>query len=46
MAGRLRLDCDVDYEESATEWRAKALEQVKETLSTGTEADVVQLPVG
>ncbi|PTO81492.1 assimilatory sulfite reductase (NADPH) flavoprotein subunit [Vibrio splendidus] len=41
-----RLDCDVDYEESATEWRAKALEQVKETLSTGTEADVVQLPVG
>lgn len=41
-----RLDCDVDYEASATEWRAKALEQVKETLSTGTEADVVQLPVG
>ncbi|MEZ9565446.1 assimilatory sulfite reductase (NADPH) flavoprotein subunit [Vibrio artabrorum] len=41
-----RLDCDVDYEASATEWRAKALEQVKETLSTGAEADIVQLPVG
>ncbi|PFG55180.1 sulfite reductase (NADPH) alpha subunit [Vibrio sp. ES.051] len=41
-----RLDCDVDYEASATEWRKNALGKVKDTLSSGTEADVVQLPVG
>ncbi|MCZ4294936.1 assimilatory sulfite reductase (NADPH) flavoprotein subunit [Vibrio sinaloensis] len=40
-----RIDCDVDYEASASEWRAKALETVKEDLSSGQEADVVQLPV-
>ncbi|MGR5149837.1 assimilatory sulfite reductase (NADPH) flavoprotein subunit [Photobacterium alginatilyticum] len=39
-----RLDCDVDYDVPAAEWRVKALEKVKETLSTG-EAEVVQLPV-
>ncbi|WP_434997358.1 assimilatory sulfite reductase (NADPH) flavoprotein subunit [Vibrio scophthalmi] len=41
-----RIDCDVDYEAPAGEWRAKALEVVKEALSSGAEADVVQLPVG
>ncbi|MCS0388276.1 assimilatory sulfite reductase (NADPH) flavoprotein subunit [Vibrio diabolicus] len=40
-----RLDCDVDYEASAAEWRKNALGKVKDTLSSGTEADVVQLPV-
>lgn len=40
-----RLDCDVDYEVPAAEWRAQALVKAKETLSTG-EAEVVQLPVG
>lgn len=40
-----RLDCDVDYDAPAAEWRKQALAKVKETLSTG-EADVVQLPVG
>ncbi|WP_318500380.1 assimilatory sulfite reductase (NADPH) flavoprotein subunit [Photobacterium leiognathi] len=40
-----RLDCDVDYEAPAAEWRQKALAKTKETLSTG-EAEVVQLPVG
>ncbi|HBV77619.1 MULTISPECIES: assimilatory sulfite reductase (NADPH) flavoprotein subunit [Vibrio] len=40
-----RLDCDVDYEAQATEWRKQALEKVKETLVT-TDAEVVQLPVG
>lgn len=40
-----RIDCDVDYEASASEWRAKALETVKEDLSSGQEADIVQLPV-
>lgn len=40
-----RLDCDVDYEAQATEWRKQALEKVKETLVT-TDAQVVQLPVG
>ncbi|BCN25218.1 assimilatory sulfite reductase (NADPH) flavoprotein subunit [Vibrio alfacsensis] len=41
-----RIDCDVDYEASAAEWRKQALEQVKEALSSGNEAEVVQLPVG
>ncbi|EGU33102.1 sulfite reductase [NADPH] flavoprotein alpha-component [Vibrio sp. N418] len=41
-----RIDCDVDYEAPAGEWRAKALEVVKEALSSGEEAEVVQLPVG
>ncbi|MEF1311787.1 assimilatory sulfite reductase (NADPH) flavoprotein subunit [Vibrio mytili] len=41
-----RIDCDVDYEAEASEWRKNALAKVKETLSTGNEADVVQLPVG
>ncbi|EGR0267710.1 assimilatory sulfite reductase (NADPH) flavoprotein subunit [Vibrio alginolyticus] len=41
-----RLDCDVDYEVPATEWRKNALDKVKDTLSSGSEADVVQLPVG
>jgi len=41
-----RIDCDVDYEAPASEWRAKALEQVKEALAAGNEAEVVQLPVG
>ena len=40
-----RLDCDVDYEASASEWRKQALEKVKETLSA-SDAQVVQLPVG
>lgn len=40
-----RLDCDVDYEAPASEWRKQALEKVKETLSTN-DAQVVQLPVG
>lgn len=40
-----RLDCDVDYEAPAIEWRKQALEKVKETLSTN-DAQVVQLPVG
>jgi sulfite reductase (NADPH) flavoprotein alpha-component len=39
-----RLDCDVDYDAPAAEWRVKALAKTKETLSTG-DADVVQLPV-
>ncbi len=41
-----RIDCDVDYEAPATEWRKSALEKVKEALSSGNEAEVVQLPVG
>ncbi|PMO34335.1 sulfite reductase [NADPH] flavoprotein, alpha-component [Vibrio sp. 10N.222.52.B12] len=41
-----RIDCDVDYEAPAAEWRKQALEQVKEALSSGNEAEVVQLPVG
>ncbi|WP_321283287.1 assimilatory sulfite reductase (NADPH) flavoprotein subunit [uncultured Vibrio sp.] len=41
-----RIDCDVDYEAPAAEWRKSALEKVKETLSAGNEAEVVQLPVG
>ncbi|MGR5213223.1 assimilatory sulfite reductase (NADPH) flavoprotein subunit [Vibrio rotiferianus] len=41
-----RIDCDVDYEAPAAEWRKQALKQVKEALSSGNEAEVVQLPVG
>ncbi len=41
-----RVDCDVDYEASAKEWRINALDIVKEDLSSGAEAEVVQLPVG
>ncbi|MBD1576269.1 assimilatory sulfite reductase (NADPH) flavoprotein subunit [Vibrio sp. S11_S32] len=40
-----RLDCDVDYETQAIQWRKRALDKVKETLSNG-DAEVVQLPVG
>lgn len=40
-----RLDCDVDYEAPASEWRKQALEKVKETLSA-SDSQVVQLPVG
>jgi sulfite reductase (NADPH) flavoprotein alpha-component len=40
-----RLDCDVDYEESAAEWSSNALAIVKEALSSTELADVVQLPV-
>ncbi|MCA2465342.1 NADPH-dependent assimilatory sulfite reductase flavoprotein subunit, partial [Vibrio alginolyticus] len=41
-----RIDCDVDYEAAAEEWRKNALGKVKETLSSGNEAEIVQLPVG
>ena len=43
-----RLDCDVDYESAATEWRAQALDKVEDALKSdqGAEADVVQLPLG
>lgn len=40
-----RVDCDVDYDAPAAEWRAKALDSVKEALA-GSQAEVVQLPVG
>ncbi len=38
-----RLDCDVDYEAPAADWRKQALEKAKEMLAGGTEAEVVQL---
>ncbi len=41
-----RVDCDVDYEAPASEWRAKALDKVKDDLAAGPQAEVVQLPVG
>ncbi|GAD76969.1 assimilatory sulfite reductase (NADPH) flavoprotein subunit [Vibrio azureus] len=41
-----RIDCDVDYETPAAEWRKQALRKVKEALSSANEAEVVQLPVG
>ncbi len=40
-----RIDCDVDYETPAAQWSEKALDLVEETLETGPEAQVVQLPV-
>jgi len=40
-----RVDCDVDYDQPAAEWRAKVIEIVKESLAS-TQAEVVQLPVG
>ncbi len=40
-----RLDCDVDYDVPAAEWRQQTLVKIKETLSTGA-AEVIQLPVG
>lgn len=40
-----RVDCDVDYDAPAAEWRAKALASVKEALASN-QAEVVQLPVG
>ncbi|UON49362.1 assimilatory sulfite reductase (NADPH) flavoprotein subunit [Vibrio furnissii] len=40
-----RVDCDVDYDAPAAEWRAKALASVKEALAS-SQAEVVQLPVG
>lgn len=40
-----RVDCDVDYDAPAAEWRAKALTSVKEALAS-SQAEVVQLPVG
>ncbi|RJX72247.1 assimilatory sulfite reductase (NADPH) flavoprotein subunit [Vibrio sinensis] len=41
-----RIDCDVDYEADAQKWRVKALDTVKDALSSGSEAEIVQLPVG
>ncbi|CCN37872.1 Sulfite reductase (NADPH) flavoprotein alpha-component [Vibrio nigripulchritudo SO65] len=38
-----RLDCDVDYEEPAADWRKSVLEKAKDMLSAGAEAEVVQL---
>jgi len=40
-----RIDCDVDYEAPAAEWREQALSKVRDALSSKTEAEVVQLPV-
>lgn len=41
-----RVDCDVDYEAPASEWKAKALDKVKDDLAAGPQAEIVQLPVG
>jgi len=41
-----RVDCDVDYEAPASDWKAKALDKVKDDLAAGPQAEVVQLPVG
>ncbi len=41
-----RVDCDVDYEAPASEWKTKALDKVKDDLAAGPQAEVVQLPVG
>ncbi len=41
-----RVDCDVDYEAPASEWKAKVLDKVKDDLAAGPQAEVVQLPVG
>ncbi|CAM3622526.1 Sulfite reductase [NADPH] flavoprotein alpha-component [Vibrio aerogenes CECT 7868] len=40
-----RVDCDVDYEASASEWRGKALELLSDAISE-SQAEVVQLPLG
>jgi len=40
-----RIDCDVDYDEPAAQWRVRALEVVKESLASN-QAEIVQLPVG
>ncbi|UIP27667.1 assimilatory sulfite reductase (NADPH) flavoprotein subunit [Photobacterium sp. TLY01] len=40
-----RIDCDVDYDAPAAEWRAKALETIKDELLGGNDAEVVQLHV-
>lgn len=40
-----RLDCDVDYDAPAAQWRAKALDTVAQTLNS-CPAEVVQLPIG
>ncbi|MDW6002051.1 assimilatory sulfite reductase (NADPH) flavoprotein subunit [Vibrio mangrovi] len=39
-----RVDCDVDYDVPAADWRQKALDILKESLSAG-QGEVVQLPV-
>ncbi|MFB9190968.1 assimilatory sulfite reductase (NADPH) flavoprotein subunit [Vibrio ostreicida] len=41
-----RLDCDVDYELPAAEWRQSVLDHVRDALSSGNAAEVVQLPLG
>ncbi len=41
-----RIDCDIDYEDSASQWSEQALFKVKEALASDSQADVVQLPVG
>jgi len=40
-----RLDCDVDYDESASQWCIEALDKVKKALENTELADVVPLPV-
>ncbi|MDG3084734.1 assimilatory sulfite reductase (NADPH) flavoprotein subunit [Vibrio hannami] len=40
-----RIDCDVDYEESAAKWVEEALAKAKDDLAAPVNADVVQLPV-
>lgn len=39
-----RVDCDVDYEDEASQWINTILPQVKDTLSSGASAAVVNLP--
>ncbi len=41
-----RIDCDVDYDESAAQWSESALAKVKEMLAQEPAAQVVSLPVG
>ncbi|KOO12323.1 hypothetical protein AKJ18_24540, partial [Vibrio xuii] len=33
-----RVDCDVDYEAPASDWKAKALDKVKDDLAAGPQA--------
>ncbi len=40
-----RVDCDVDYEQPAADWRSQALGFLKEALASA-QAEVVTLPVG